>query len=258
MCISISIISIAPEAFGLQSASSRTVAHWGNGFPNSATYMVFKDNLTGRQFGRLLVTAFQPSDGRNKWGCKCSCGKTVIVARQSLINGATRSCGCLNDETRTKHGGCKGGKLSATYRTWDSMIQRCTNANSEGYKYYGSRCITVPERWLKYENFLKDMGERPQGKSIERIDNNKGYGPDNCKWASRMEQVNNRRNTIHITIGGETRTAAQWADIRGMERKVVYARIKDGWEKTDAILTPIAKREKHTQQIYLKLAGGAK
>ena len=144
------------------------------------------------EFGRLTVIAFNKtlkSNGMSMWECKCSCGKSKSVRRDVLLNGEVSSCGCLRREVKTKH----GKRKTKVYDVWASMIQRCSNPNSSHYHYYGGRGIGVCERWQEFKNFYADMGEPMPGLTIERVNNEKGYSPDNCKWATQMEQNNNSR-----------------------------------------------------------------
>jgi len=145
-----------------------------------------KLELAGQRFGKLLVVKeIEKRESEHiLWECTCDCGNEIIVCGNSLRRGHTKSCGCLG-----KH----GMYGTPTYRTWLHMIQRCNNSNSDGYRYYGARGITICERWLKFENFFKDMGERPEGLTIERVNNNEGYCLDNCKWATLAEQGKNKR-----------------------------------------------------------------
>lgn len=117
--------------------------------------------------------------------------------------------------------------MSATliHRAWSGMLTRCTNKNTGSYHRYGGRGIKVCKRWLKFENFLADMGEKPTGLSLDRIDNNKGYYPSNCRWATTKEQNNNRRSNVYITFQGRTMTAAQWAAEKGMSRTTLWWRL---------------------------------
>ena len=137
---------------------------------------------------------------------------------------------------RCRHGEGKRGYETAEYSVWQNMIQRCTNANRKEWKNYGGRGIAVSDRWLSYPSFLADMGRRPSSKhTLERKDNDKGYGPDNCVWATRDTQNNNHRRNVLITIGDKTMNLTQWSKTTGIPREALRSRISRGWRMEDAL-----------------------
>ena len=154
-----------------------------------------KIEMVGKQFGRLKIIKDNGSNnnGRATWLCLCDCGENVIVEGKSLRNGNTKSCGCLNREIVASKAKTHGMCGTSTYITWMGMLTRCTNSNQATYKNYGERGITVCKRWLNFELFYNDMGERPAGLTIERKNNELGYSPDNCIWADRTTQARNQR-----------------------------------------------------------------
>lgn len=157
-------------------------------------------DLTGQKFGRLTVISLSERKYSHRhWLCKCGCGNKRSVREGYLKTGRTKSCGCYNrevsSEKNTKHGQShQDKKFTTEYQAWANMIKRCTNPKANGYEYWGGRGITVCDRWKDFSNFFEDMGKKPTKEhSLDRIDNNKGYSPDNCKWSNKSEQVINRR-----------------------------------------------------------------
>ena len=197
-------------------------------------------DLRGKKFERLTVQEkICGSSHGIIWLCLCTCGNTVKVLGTALTRGSTKSCGCLQTENRLRHGYMKRGKESKTYRCWIGMIARCYNTKHAAYHNYGARGITVCDRWLtSFENFLADMGEMPQGMSLERKDNNLGYNPDNCCWATHLEQGNNKRTNRLVTYYGETHTISEWARILEIPINRLFQRLYNGWEPEKALSTP--------------------
>lgn len=207
-------------------------------------------DLTGQRFGRLEVIKRVGNDkwGDSRWLCQCDCKNKVIVLGYNLKKGNTKSCGCLyNEGNNIKHGHKKNGKGTGIYRSWDGMIQRCTNPNTKGYHNYGGRGITVCDRWLhSFANFLKDMikGWKP-GFTIERKDKNGNYCKDNCKWATRKQQARNRRDNLCIPYNGKIRLFVELCEEYNMPRNLVYDRFyRYGWTLEDALTTPVGQRRK--------------
>jgi hypothetical protein len=164
-------------------------------------------NLKGQKFGNLVVLRFSHTKHNAYWVCQCICGKETTIRGSKIVKGQTKSCGCLVIKTNKERSGDKSSKFKhgfarrhqktpREYNSWRTMIQRCTNPTATGYENYGGRGIEICERWLGkdgFKNFLIDMGPRPKNTSLDRIKNNGSYGPNNCKWSTRLEQTQNRR-----------------------------------------------------------------
>jgi len=194
-------------------------------------YIMKLKDLTGLRIGKLTVIE-RVSDrigggGRKRvlWRCVCDCGKYTEVVSDGLLYGMTKSCGCLRDDfiktVNFKHGEANKTKEN---RIWHHLRSRCHNKKDRKYKNYGGRGIAVCERWNNsYELFLADMGRCPCGMSIHRINNDKGYSPDNCKWANNDEQANEKTTNVFIEFSGNIMTMKQWSDLLGYNYKRFHA-----------------------------------
>lgn len=167
-------------------------------------------NLSNQRFGRLTAL-FAENVRPARWVCVCDCGAVHTTLAASLLGGNTFSCGCLRQETTAKRNTTHGATNSPTHRSWIAMLSRCLNPNRGAWPWYGARGITVDPRWRKFENFLEDMGVRPQGRSLERRDSNLGYSKSNCCWATARKQALSRRNTRWIEYMGERKCLSEWA-----------------------------------------------
>ena len=207
--------------------------------PTQEPTMPKRIDLTGQRFGLLTVTRHAGSDaaGRATWLCACDCGGEKVVKAADLKrpeSTATRSCGCLQLQQRQNAAKSKSHAYSRANwprerKAWENMIKRCTDPTDIGYANYGGRGVSVCERWLdSFKAFAEDMGRAPIGGTIDRIENDLGYSPENCKWSSKKEQANNRRNNRLLTYNGKTQTVSQWADELGMPSHLIYQRLYRG------------------------------
>ena len=180
------------------------------------------------RFGKWVVI----DPNRGKPLCKCVCGTVKEVDLYSLLNGRSKSCGCVKN---VKHGGVSDPLIIPTYTTWEGIKQRCLNPNNSRYHNYGGRGITVCDRWMVFENFLEDMGIRPKGTSIDRINNDLGYFPGNCRWATPEEQNLNTRVNHRITFNGESLTIKEWSTKLGIPYTTISKRITSGFPLVDVL-----------------------
>jgi hypothetical protein len=187
------------------------------------------DDFIGKRFGTITIMAYSHNDKKHRWYYgKCECG-SYKTYRKALVK-RQKSCGCLRykavsdaRKTQVKHGHGRRGKKSKSYNTWAGMVDRCNNPNHPAYKYYGGRGIKICHRWLKFENFLEDMGDKPIGHSIDRINPDGNYSKENCRWATDLQQKNNTRRNVMITHEGRTQSLADWAREFGIPYKQFYA-----------------------------------
>lgn len=198
----------------------------------------------GEKFNRLTVLSDapnRPGNSNRRVTARCDCGTVKDYVLSEVRLGKTKSCGCIHHEgdPYRKHGHTSGRKFSPEYYSWSSMMTRCTNPKHAKYADYGGRGISVCARWMKFENFLADMGPRPAGKTIERKESDGNYEPSNCIWATRQRQSNNtRRNTI-IEHGGRQQTVSEWADEIGLPYNTLLARLhRLKWPIERALTTP--------------------
>lgn len=201
-------------------------------------------DLTGRRFGRWVVISRAPDivspSGQHAtaWLCNCECGAQKVVRSSTLVKGESQSCGCLHQELRHKLTQTHGGSKTRLFHIWSSMRQRCKNPKNHAYKDYGGRGICVCEEWESFEAFREWAYQNgyKETLSIDRIDNDKGYNPSNCRWTTQVTQSNNQRTNVLITYRGKTKTRSQWAHELGINPNVLRDRIdRYGWSVERAL-----------------------
>jgi len=199
--------------------------------------------LAGKKFGKLtLIEVSAKEHGtRPHWRCRCECGSITNAAEANILNGHTRSCGCIHRERaraglNRKHGMIK----TPTYYSWRAMLCRCFSPRTDGYEYYGGRGISVCDRWQKFENFLADLGTRPTGTTLERQDTNGNYEPGNCYWATAKQQAANRRNNRNLTYEGKTFCQSEWSGRLGTYPQKLYRWLKKGGAFSEFVAKHVA------------------
>ena len=210
-------------------------------------------DISGQRFGRLVVVGIggMTKYGKILWECKCDCGNTTYATKEHLGR-CTNSCGCIKSEKARERVKTHGEAHTRLHDLWCSMRQRCTERGAEKNVYY-DRGISVCEEWQQYEVFRDwalSNGYDPNAKrgvtTIDRIDNEKGYSPDNCRFVTQKENSRNKRNTIYVTIDGKTMPMVEAAELYGKDPQLARARICRGWEPERALMTPPRKgRYKH-------------
>lgn len=199
--------------------------------------------LAGRVFGRLTVLPLVRMNP-TMWLCRCECGTELYIRAATLKAGISKSCGCLQKDLAKVAHTTHGMKHTREWQTWTSMKYRCNPASKDAARY-ADRGIKVCTRWGSFENFYADMGARPEGASIERVDNDKGYSPNNCIWATRITQGRNKRSNKHITFNGVTQTQSAWAAQLGVDDTVIMRRINAGWPLDIALTAPANRSIRH-------------
>ena len=195
-------------------------------------------DIKGKRFGKLIAMSFREiRKRRHCWTCICDCGRTSVVVKGNLLSGGTVSCGCL--KKNIKHGHSRIGKSSSVYRSWNAMKNRCDSVNNKGYANYGGRGISYCKRWEDFSNFLEDMGEPEKGMTLDRINNDGDYTPENCRWATSKEQSQNRRSNVWITFNGKTLIQSDMAREYNLHPRTLNIRLKRGWSLKEALETPV-------------------
>lgn len=201
------------------------------------------DDITGERFGRLTAVR-RLDDPKSKWECVCDCGAKTQVLRCNLKAGRQKSCGCWRSERSTRHG------MSATllYKVWNSMLQRCHNPKNFASKDYGGRGITVCAAWHDFAAFYADVGDRPKGRTLERIDNDKGYEPGNVRWATMAEQHENTRSVNIYEHQGERMTLSAWGRHLGVSRELIRGRMRRGTPFGEVVSAILEESACHTTE----------
>ncbi len=213
-------------------------------------------DVIGKTFGRLTAVSYDPESQKvHRYICQCICGKTKSVARSNLLSGHSLSCSCLRVELHP--GRTHGLSSKPIYRVWRAMINRCYLSSVRAFKRYGARGITVCARWRESAaNYASDVGPRPDGMEVDRIDNNGGYwcgkpectecGPlgrePNWRWATHTQNARNRASNRILTVDGVSKTVAEWAEGLGIHPDVIHSRLGNGWSEHDAVTRPVRAR----------------
>lgn len=208
-------------------------------------------DLTGRTVNKLTVIKRVENVKRQPaWLCKCECGGEIRVLGHTLRSQDIADCGCGSRERRAAVRRTHGMTNTPEFKIWSLIKERCLKPNCKAWKWYGGKGITLCDRWLKFENFYADMGPRPSEKhSVDRVDNTRGYSPDNCRWATDIQQANNRTNNVLITREGVTQTMKQWAQQLGIPYAVVKARRLSGVPDSE-LFAPSPRREYNRRIEY--------
>lgn len=209
-------------------------------------------DLTGQVFGQLTVVGRNPENTvckRPRWDCLCSCGNSHTVSGACLRKGNTRSCGCYQKEhpSRLRH----GMSNALEYDIWLKMKARCSNPQDKSYPRYGGRGISYSPAWESFDVFIADMGKRPTNRhTLERVDNNLGYTPENCRWATYTEQARNKSSNRFLEIDGVKRPLSAWAEIGAVTPQHLRGRLRDGWGVKAAVFTPPGIKRERAAELW--------
>lgn len=200
-------------------------------------------DLTGQKFNKVTVLSYSHRTKSTYWNCLCDCGNKFVARSCRLKNGATKSCGCLHKTRMITHGCTVGHKKTPEFNSWKYMKNRCDGHDKHHNKYYKGKGISYCERWdgkSGFQNFLDDMGCKPTLEhTLDRIDNNKGYSKENCRWATKKEQMNNMTKNRTLTYNGETMNICQWAERIGLGADTIRNRIVNlKWSIEKSLITP--------------------
>lgn len=187
--------------------------------------------LTAARYGRLVPVEHIKGQG---WRCRCDCGAEKFVTGNHLSSGAVVSCGCFHAEQQ-RSPKSHGMRRTRVWAIWSLMVQRCTNQRNPAFANYGGRGITVCPEWLEFAGFFRDMGHPPSGLTLERSDNERGYSPDNCRWATRAEQARNKRTNRVIELDGVAMPLVAWCETQGLKYWTVHARLRRGATAQEAL-----------------------
>ena len=197
-------------------------------------------NILGNKYGRLTVIARAENNpkGRAMWLCLCDCGNEKVVNSGDLRTGHSKSCGCLSREKFSALNRQHGKSGTPEWKTCLAMKRRCYDKTQQFYDIYGGRGIVVCNRWKdSFQNFYDDMGKRPEGMSLERIDSNGNYEPSNCKWATAKEQARNTSRNYYVTMNGATKALSAWTEELNLNYYTIKSRIyKLKWNPVEALL----------------------
>lgn len=213
--------------------------------------MVKDSEFKGQRFGRLVVIERDclreiRKEHDSNWICKCDCGEMTVVSRGNLLSGDIKSCGCLRKEYMKNKKTTHGMTNTRLYQIWFGIKKRCNNKNSVNYDIYGGRGIAICSEWQEFEPFYEwaMANGYSDDLTIDRIDVNGNYEPDNCRWATMKEQANNTRRNHYLTFNGKTQTISQWATEVDLPYSVLKGRInKYNWSVEDALTTPVKERK---------------